>query len=151
MVGCSLSTSRLWFTIGGGIINEVYYPRVDIPQIRDLGFLVADGHGFWVEVKRLWQHTVEHLAPGIPAVRIVHRHERFELTLRVVPCVERDALLIYLVLSGDANLRFARSACRRHRHGQSSRSGELRRAPASLGTPGTLRTGAGCGRKRPAR
>ncbi len=24
-------------------------------------------------------------APGVPAVRIVHRHERFELTLRVVP------------------------------------------------------------------
>ena len=42
MVGCSLGSSRLWFTIGGGIINEVYYPRVDIPQIRDLGFIVAD-------------------------------------------------------------------------------------------------------------
>jgi hypothetical protein len=36
--------------IGGGIINEVYYPRVDIPQIRDLGFLIGDGAGFWVEV-----------------------------------------------------------------------------------------------------
>ena len=41
MVGCSLGPSRLWFTIGGGIVNEVYYPRVDIPQIRDLGFIVA--------------------------------------------------------------------------------------------------------------
>ncbi len=59
MVGCSLGMSRLWFTIGVGIINEVYFPRVDIPQIRDLGFVVADGNGFWVEVKRLWQHTVE--------------------------------------------------------------------------------------------
>ena len=77
--------SRLWFTIGGGIVNEVYYPRVDIPQIRDLGFLVADGQGFWVEVKRLWQHTVDLLAPGIPAVRVVHRHARFELTLQSCP------------------------------------------------------------------
>ena len=104
MVGCALGISRLWFTIGGGIINEVYYPRIDIPQIRDLGFLVTDGRGFWVEVKRLYQHTVELLAPGTPAVRIVHRHERFELTLRVVPCVERDALLIDVVLTGDENL-----------------------------------------------
>src|SRR6202044_2552529 len=79
MVGCSIDTSRLWFTIGGGIVNEVYYPRVDIPQIRDLGFLIADGRGFWVEVKRLWQHTIEALVPGIPAVRVVHHHERFEL------------------------------------------------------------------------
>ena len=80
MVGCSLGMSRLWFTIGGGIVNEVYYTRADIPQIRDLGFLVAAGRVFWVEVKRLWQHTVELLAPGVPAVRFGHRHERFELT-----------------------------------------------------------------------
>ncbi len=105
MVGCALAESRLWFTIGGGIVNEVYYPRVDIPQIRDLGFLVADGRGFWVEVKRLWQHTVELIAPGIPAVRVVHRHERFELTLQVVPGLERDALLVEVVLTGDEHLR----------------------------------------------
>jgi glucoamylase len=53
MVGCALGSSRLWFTLGFGIVNEVYYPRVDIPQIRDLGLIVADGEGFWAEVKRV--------------------------------------------------------------------------------------------------
>jgi glucoamylase len=43
MVGCALGSSRLWFTLGFDIVNEVYYPRVDIPQIRDLGFIIADG------------------------------------------------------------------------------------------------------------
>jgi glucoamylase len=105
VVGCALGSSRLWFTIGGGIINEVYYPRVDIPQIRDLGFIVGDGAGFWIEVKRLWQHSVELAAPGAPAVRIVHRHERFELALRVTPSEHRDVLLVELVLHGDAALR----------------------------------------------
>jgi glucoamylase len=105
MVGCSLGSSRLWFTIGGGIINEVYYPRVDLPQIRDLGFIVADGRGFWVEVKRMWRHALEPAAPGAPAVRIVHHHERFELTLRVTPSEHRDVLLIEVDLSGDATLR----------------------------------------------
>lgn len=105
MIGCALGSSRLWFTMGGGILNEVYYPRVDIPQIRDLGFLVADGRGFWVEVKRLWQYKVELLAPGVPAVRVVHHHDRFDLTLRVVPCIERDALLVDIVLTGDEDLR----------------------------------------------
>jgi hypothetical protein len=42
-----------------------------------------------VEVKRLWQHTVDLLEPGIPAVRMVHRHARFELTLR--SCRARSA------------------------------------------------------------
>ena len=105
MVGCSLGASRLWFTIGGGIVNEVYYPRVDIPQIRDLGFLVGDGQGFWVEVKRMDRHVVTLGAPGCPAVRVVHRHERFELVLRIVPCTHRDALIIEVTLEGDDTLR----------------------------------------------
>lgn len=105
MVGCSLGASRLWFTIGGGIVNEVYYPRIDIPQIRDLGFIVADGKGFWVEVKRLRNQELSLPSPGIPAVRIVHRHERFTLTLRITPDPLRDVLLIELRLDGDPGLR----------------------------------------------
>ncbi|MHB8812914.1 MAG: glycoside hydrolase family 15 protein [Steroidobacteraceae bacterium] len=105
MVGCSLGPSRLWFTIGGGILNEVYYPRIDIPQIRDLGIIVADGHGFWVEVKRMYRHTLTLPGPGVPAVQIVHEHERFELTLRIVPSRERDVLLMEMELSGDESLR----------------------------------------------
>ena len=105
MVGCSLGSSRLWFTIGGGIINEVYFPRVDLPQIRDLGFIVGDGAGFWVEVKRLWKYRAELAVPGAPAVHIVHHHERFELTLRVTPCEHRDVLLIEVTLTGDPVLR----------------------------------------------
>jgi glucoamylase len=105
MVGCALGSSRLWFTIGGGIVNEVYYPRVDIPQIRDLGFIVADGGGFWIEVKRMWRHVVTLAAPGAPAVHIMHRHPRFELELRVVCAEDRDVLLIEARLDGDPRLR----------------------------------------------
>jgi glucoamylase len=105
MVGCSLGPSRLWFTIGGGILNEVYHPRVDIPQIRDLGIIVADGRGFWVEVKRMYRHSMTLAGPGVPAVLIVHEHERFGLTLRITPCRERDVLLMEIELTGDESLR----------------------------------------------
>ncbi len=105
VVGCALGPSRIWFTIGFGIINEVYYPRIDIPQIRDLGFIVGDGRGFWVEVKRLGNYTLRLLAAGAAAVEIVHRHERFTLALRVTPDPDRDVLLIDLKLAGDADLR----------------------------------------------
>jgi Glucodextranase, domain N len=71
--------SRLWFTLGFGIVNEVYYPRVDIPQIRDLGFIIADGEGFWAEVKRVANYRMRLVAPGVPAVEIVHQHERYSL------------------------------------------------------------------------
>ncbi|MBP8924686.1 MAG: hypothetical protein KBG75_02415 [Pseudomonadales bacterium] len=105
LVGTSLGQSRVWFTLGHGIVNEVYYPRVDLPQIRDLGFIVADGEGFWCEVKRLGDYQFKLPAAGIPAPIIVHRHERFELRLRIVPDSRRDVLLIDVELSGDQKLR----------------------------------------------
>lgn len=104
MVGSTIGASRVWFTVGFGIVNEVYYPRVDLPQVRDLGFIVADGAGFWVEVKRLDDYALRLLAPGAPAVEIVHRHPRFELTLRVTLDPDRDVLAIDVNLSGDAEL-----------------------------------------------
>lgn len=104
MVGTALTEPRVWFTIGHGIVNEVYYPRVDIPQIRDLGFIVADEKGFWVEVKRLHQNTITHADTGVPAVTIVHSHSRFELQLRISPDPERDVLLLEVQLQGDPDL-----------------------------------------------
>ncbi len=104
MVGTALGPARLWFTVGFGIVNEVYYPRVDLPQIRDLGFIVGDGEGFWCEVKRLGTHVVTTPAPGIPAVQVVHAHERFRLIQRIAPDPARDVLLIEVVLEGDATL-----------------------------------------------
>ncbi len=105
IVGCSLGPSRLWFTTGFGIVNEVYSPRIDIPQIRDLGFIVADGHGFWVEVKRMQRYELRLPDAGIPVVDIVHHHERFELALRLVADPVRDVLLLSLRLTGDDTLR----------------------------------------------
>ncbi|MEJ2451425.1 MAG: glycoside hydrolase family 15 protein [Gammaproteobacteria bacterium] len=104
MVGTALTDSRVWFTVGHGVINEVYYPRVDIPQIRDLGFIIADNKGFWVEVKRLHQHTITPADTGVPAVTIVHSHPRFEFRLRISPDPQRDVLLIEVDLQGDPEL-----------------------------------------------
>jgi glucoamylase len=105
MVGCALGNSRLWFTLGFGIVNEVYYPRVDMPQIRDLGFIVADGEGFWAEVKRVANYRMQLLAPGVPAVEIVHQHERYTLRLRIAPDSRRDVLAIECRLDGDPKLK----------------------------------------------
>ena len=105
IVGASLGSSRLWYTVAQGIVTEVYYPRVDIPQIKDLGFIVADDQGFWVELRRLEDYTVTLPKPGVPAATIVHRHPRFTFTLEVCPSERRDTLLMRYRLDGDASLR----------------------------------------------
>jgi glucoamylase len=105
IVGASLGSSRLWFTLAQGIVTEIYYPRVDIPQIKDLGFIIADDRGFWVELRRLGAYTVTLPRPGVPAAEIVHRHPRFTFTLEVCPSQRRDTLLLRYELAGDASLK----------------------------------------------
>jgi len=42
-IGTAYSTaSRVWYTVAAGILTEVYYPTIDMPQLRDLQFLVSD-------------------------------------------------------------------------------------------------------------
>lgn len=105
MVGTSLGSSRLWFTVAEGIVTEVYYPRIDIPQIRDLGFIIADDSGFWVELRRLKHYEVSLPKPGVPAVTVVHRHPRFTFTLQICPSQQRDTLLLHYHLVGDESLK----------------------------------------------
>jgi len=105
MVGASLGSSRLWFTIAEGIVTEVYYPRIDIPQIKDLGFIIADDQGFWIELRRNARYQVTLAGEGVPAVKIVHTHERFVFTIWVCASARRDVLLLRYKLEGDASLR----------------------------------------------
>ncbi|MEZ5827088.1 MAG: hypothetical protein R3D01_01290 [Hyphomicrobiales bacterium] len=75
------------------------------PPVKDLGFIIADDKGFWVELRRLGKYTVTLPAPGVPAAEIVHRHPRFTFTLEVCPSQRRDTLLIRYALEGDASLK----------------------------------------------
>lgn len=105
MVGGSLGPSRVWFTVARGILTEVYYPRIDIPQVKDLGFIVADDLGFWTELRANGRYKITLAGDGIPAVSIRHEHERFVLDLRIVVSPGRDVLLVDYRLSGDESLR----------------------------------------------
>ncbi len=105
MVGTSLGSSRLWFTVAEGIVTEIYYPRIDIPQIKDLGFIIADDLGFWAELRRLGDYQINPPKPYIPAAEIVHRHPRFIFTLQICPSQRQDVLLLRYKLEGDASLR----------------------------------------------
>ncbi|MGB4813128.1 MAG: glycoside hydrolase family 15 protein [Methylophilaceae bacterium] len=105
MVGTGLGSSRLWFTVAEGIVSEVYYPRIDIPQIKDLGFIIADDQGFWVELRQLRNYEVRQPSPGVPVVTIIHRHPRFTFTLQICPSQSRDVLLLRYQLEGDESLR----------------------------------------------
>ena len=98
-VGTALGPGRVWYTLGYGILDEVYWPSCSTPQIRDLGFIVA-GDGFWAEVKRENRYELSTPAPDVPLPRVVHRHDRYRLELEVLADPQRDVVLLRYRLDG---------------------------------------------------
>ncbi len=95
-VGTSLNpASRVWFTISHGILNEIYYPRLDQACTRDMGMLVTDGREYFSEEKRNTLHQITPLAPGVPAFRIENRSEdnRYRIEKEVLTDPWREVLL----------------------------------------------------------
>ncbi|MGA2065178.1 MAG: glycoside hydrolase family 15 protein [Thermoguttaceae bacterium] len=99
-VGTAYSaSSRVWFTISKGILNEVYYPTIDRPQIRDLQYLITDGATFFCDERHL-QSTHEYLARNALGFRITSADPcgRFRIVKEVIadphnPCVLLDTRL----------------------------------------------------------
>jgi glucoamylase len=100
MVTTALGISRVWVTVGHGIINEIYAPETGMPQIRDLGFIVAGPSG-WCEVKRINNYRISLPEPYIPLPHIVHQGDHYRLVLEVVPDPRRDVVLISFRLIGE--------------------------------------------------
>ena len=100
MVTTALGPSRVWATLGYGIVNEVYWPSAGRPQIRDLGFIVA-GRSEWHEVKRVARYQLSLPEPYIPLPRIVHEGEGYRLELEVSPDPLRDAIVVAFRLTGE--------------------------------------------------
>jgi glucoamylase len=106
-VGTAYSaSSRLWFTISKGILNEVYYPTIDQPQIRDLQYLVTDGETFFCDERRL-DSTHEYLARYALGFRITSADPRgrFRLIKEVISDPHNPCMLLHTRLEADRGLR----------------------------------------------
>jgi glucoamylase len=102
-VSTALGGSRLWATVGHGIINEIYWPSTGQPQIRDFGFYLL-GSGRWVDLKRVRDYTLATPGPYLPAVTITHHGDDYELALEVLPAPQRDVLLVRFKITGPYRL-----------------------------------------------
>lgn len=95
-VGTALTAaSRVWFTISHGILNEVYYPRVDSACTRDFGLIVTGPDGYFSEEKRATTHEIAMLAPGVPAFRVVNtaRDGRYRIVKHILSDPARDTVV----------------------------------------------------------
>lgn len=89
------ATSRVWFTLSHGILNEIYYPRIDRACTRDFGMIVTDGKEFFSEEKRQALHHVSYTSPGAPAYRLLNTcvAGRYRIEKEVIADPQRAVVL----------------------------------------------------------
>src|ERR1700731_3254626 len=87
--------SKVWFTLSHGILNEVYFPRVDQACTRDLGFIVTDGKAFFSEEKRHCSFENRPFEPGVPAFELTNTDNsgRYRIYKEVLPAPCRNVVL----------------------------------------------------------
>jgi glucoamylase len=89
------SYSKVWFTISHGILNEIYFPRLDTACTRDMEFIVTDGKDFFSEEKRSTKNEIKYLSEGIPAYKINNTCNKgfYKIKKEIIADPDRDCVL----------------------------------------------------------
>src|SRR5436190_5234563 len=90
------ASSRVWFTMSRGVLNEVYYPTVDRPQIRDLQYLITDGRSFFHDERRHLKCTSEYIDDRSLGVRVtsVDQEQRYRIEKEIITSPHQSCVLI---------------------------------------------------------
>ena len=97
--------STLWFTIAKGIVTEVYYPTIDLPQIRDLQYLATDGATFFHDERRGCENIHETISSGALGYRITNTShptpggQTYQIVKQVISTPSSPCLLVHTRLS----------------------------------------------------
>ena len=102
-VGTAYSAaSRVWFTVSHGTLNEMYYPTIDRPQIRDMELLFTDGESFVHEEKRDLEYRFEYVDPDALAVRLTAEDAqgRYQVQKEIIADPHHPVVLMHVTLTG---------------------------------------------------
>jgi glucoamylase len=150
------ASSRVWFTVSHGTLNEIYYPTIDRPQTRDMELLFTDGETFFHEEKRDIDYEFSYVSPHAPAVKVVGRDPmgRYTVTKEMISDPHHSVVLMNVKIAGDEAV-LGRLKCYAllapHLHGggsgNSARSVQVagKRALLAWHGPVSLAMGADCG------
>ena len=100
------ASSRVWFSMSRGMVNEVYYPTVDRPQIRDLQYLVTDGSSFFHDERRHLKHSCEYLSRHALGVRVRNADPegRYAIEKEIITDPHQACLLVHTRITAAAEL-----------------------------------------------
>jgi glucoamylase len=89
---------KVWFTVANGITSEVFYPRLDIPNMEDMQYVISDGSTF-VDLERdATSQVVSMPAENALEYTVTNKDKRsppkYQITNTYITDPSRDALLI---------------------------------------------------------
>jgi glucoamylase len=96
------AASNIWFTLWNGTVTEVFFPTVDRPQLRDLGYLISDGSTFLHEEKRDLDLTIERISDHALGYKCTNADPagRYTITKHIICDPHQPCLLQHTVVSG---------------------------------------------------
>jgi glucoamylase len=97
------ASSRVWFTVSHGTLNEIYYPTIDRPQTRDMELLFTDGETFFHEEKRDFKYDLHRVDKDAPAVRVTGTDPggRYTVMKEFITDPHQSVVLMNVKLTGD--------------------------------------------------
>lgn len=100
------ASSKVWFTTSAGVLNEVYYPTIDRPQIRDLLLLITDGETFFHDERRHLASETEYFEDRTLAARITNEDPegRYRLVKEIVCDPHEECVLMNVELDASPDV-----------------------------------------------
>src|SRR5205823_3060467 len=95
--------SRVWYTVAGGMLSDVYSPTVDNTNVETMQYVVTDGATFTDLQARDMTYTVRSTDRSGMACEVTARARsgRYRIVTRYVTDPERDAVVMWVRFQGD--------------------------------------------------
>ncbi len=93
-------TSKVWFTVAGGVLSDVYYPTIDNTEVETLQYVVTDGRSFTDLQARDTTYTVRALDDSGMSCRVTStaRNGRYTITTDYLTDPGRDSVVMHTTL-----------------------------------------------------
>ena len=102
--------SKVWFTLNNGVMTEVFYPTLDVPNVQMLQLIVVSSDGKRVETEAAdTVHRVEVLDHGALLFRQTNRAKNgaYTITKTYVTDTQRSSLLVNVSFRWNEATRFS--------------------------------------------
>ncbi|HEX5115602.1 MAG TPA: glucodextranase DOMON-like domain-containing protein [Pseudonocardiaceae bacterium] len=90
------SRSKVWYTVAGGVLSDVYEPTIDNTNVGTLQYVVTDGHGFTDLQTRDLTYTVAADPTGMACtVTATSARHGYQLVTTYVTDPDRDTVVMH--------------------------------------------------------